>query len=150
MEIPREIVDQMTRIGEFAERPDPESTKNELLSLGVSEHSEIFCFCMKYVPAGILDSACLTELIDPSSPATQMRWATDFVREVCDVSHDFICVSTTEGEGFFLLGLQTGGVYDVELPDVEKLNKGELVPTWGSFFDFIEWYLFEEDTSGMS
>lgn len=139
--IPEAIVDRMREQGDYVVRRDVLVAKRELLALGISEGSEAFCFFAEYVAAEIEDSECDVELLDPSSPTPQMSSATDFVRELYGVSNRFVCISSTEGEGFFLLDILEGGVYDVEIPIEDALNEGRVEPSWTSFFSFIEWFL---------
>lgn len=141
--IPKTIVDQMKAQGRYVLRKDPLDAKRELDALGLASDSEAYLFYFEYLASEIEDSECDVELVDPSSPTPQMRGVTDFVRELYGVGERFICISSTEGEGFFLLDRVGGGVYDVEIPVEDDLNRGEVEPNWPTFFAFIEWFLPE-------
>lgn len=145
MKIPESLVERMEEQGDYVVRQDVELARREMNALGVNAQSEAYCFFSKYVPAAaVYDAHCYEELVDPCSPTPQMREVTEFVRETYGVGERFICLTSAEGEGFYLLDVVRGGVYDVDVPVSRELNEGDVEPTWPSFFAFMDWILPEK------
>lgn len=67
--------------------------------------------------------------------------ATDFGRDAYEITEDFVCLTSGEGEGFLIYGKKDRRIYDVSVSDLDALEAGEAEARWDSFFDLIEWYV---------
>ena len=56
--------------------------------------------------------------MDPCSPTPQLRSATEFAREVYEVPEGFICLTSCEGEGFYLYECGTEAVFDLGVEEL--------------------------------
>ncbi len=79
--------------------------------------------------------------MDLALPTPQLLRVTEFVREVFGVPDAYICLTSAEGEGFYLYNKDNGCVYDVDVADIDLLIIGSLKAKWNTFFSFMEWYL---------
>lgn len=112
-----------------------------LSQLNIKDHEEINSFFSTYNLSGVISRSSKEELLDLCSPTPQIFEATEFGRDVYEITEDFICLTSGESEGFFLYSKKDQKVYDVNVEDLDDLESGELEPRWDSFFDLIKWYL---------
>ncbi len=118
-----------------------ELVQEALLKLNIKHHEEINAFFSTYNLSGVLSESSNVELLDLCSPTPQIFDATEFGRDVYDITEDYICLTSGEGEGFFLYSIEDKKVYDVNVEDLDALEAGKLEPRWNSFFDLMKWYL---------
>ncbi len=141
--IPEKIVTLMSKQTGKCLRPagDKEKIIECLKELGIEDHEQIKEFFIMYKASAILSKTSNEELMDLLSPTKQIADVTEFVRDVYGVKDDYICISSAEGEGFFLYSKIDSAIYDVNVEELEELEAGSTTPKWTSFFDFLEWYL---------
>jgi len=121
-----------------------------LETLGVADHDQLKEIFTTYNLNAFI-SKRLTELMDLCSPTPQIAETTDFGRDIYEVPEEYICLTSGEGEGFFLYSKLDRKVYDVDVSELEALDAGEKEARWETFFDLIEWYVSpEEDDMGES
>ncbi len=111
-----------------------------LRSLGVYEHEQLKEFFCQYKLSGILSNRSV-ELLDLCSPSPQIEEATDFGRDTYDITDDFICLTSGEGDGFLLYSKLDRKVYDISVSELDSLEAGDTECRWESFYDLIEWSL---------
>lgn len=126
-------------------RSDTQSVKNALSELGISLDSEFAEFFLAYRITLFLSEVSNEELCDLTEPSEQIKVGTNFVHEVWGVPENYICFTTVEGEGCYLYDKITGTVSDFELATREEFLTGETTTKWGSFFEFMMWYLGDSD-----
>ena len=108
--------------------------------LGLTGDPQVKEFFESFQLSGVLSSRS-QELLDLCSPTPQIAEATDFGRDTYEITDDFVCLTSGEGEGFILYSKTNGKVYDVAISQLDDLEAGNMEVTWQSFFDLIEWYL---------
>lgn len=119
---------------------DNEKVHQCLNELGLLGHEQWNDFFLKYKLSGVLTNRS-TELLDIASPSPQIAEVTDFVRDVYDVTEDYVCLTSGEGEGFYLYSIVDRKIYDVTVDELDELESGGKEARWDSFYDLIEWYL---------
>ena len=112
----------------------------ELEKLGISEESQIGQFYLKY-RGPFFSPVRLPELLDVERPTPEVAEQTEYVRTELGVPEDFVCLTTTEGEGMYLYRISTGEVFDVGFKDVPRLGTDEgVLARWMTFQDFLVEY----------
>ena len=139
--IPVDIVKRMSEQPGRVDRDDADEAERHLRALGFRGDTEVVRFFRRYSAAGVMGTASSEELLDPASPTPQLEAVNAFVRDVYEVPARFVCLSSAEGEGFYLVDVNTGVVFDVGVEDLDELESGRIDPRWPSFFDFLRWYL---------
>lgn len=140
--IPRSIVDAMSRQVGLVNRSenDAERVLASLAELGVSDHEQLKEFFLAYKLSGVL-SKRETELVDLCSPTPQILETTEFGRDTFEVTDDFICLTSGEGDGFILYSKTSRKLFDVSVDELDAVESGERKADWESFYDLIKWYL---------
>jgi hypothetical protein len=123
-----------------ARRRRPDDVIEQLRKLGIEADSQLATFFREFIAPNLLSSSSLETLMDPASPSPQMGRATSFVREVWELPHEYVCLTSCEGEGCYLYSTRTGAVYDFELRTREEFLANQIAK-WRDFNTFIEWYL---------
>ena len=139
--IPKSISDEMLRTRGNVLRKSESLVVEELRRLGVPEHSQFGEFFIHFQVSALSSAVSKEELMDLASPAPQIRSVTEFVHGVYDVPDQFICLTSAEGEGFYLYDRDSEAVYDVGVEDVQALAARTVTPSWRDFYTFISWYL---------
>ncbi len=124
------------------ERPtaDLPVVAERLAELGIGGDPQVREFFKNYTLSGVLSDRPL-ELLDLYSPTPEIAEATDFGRDVYEITDEFVCLTSGEGEGFILFSKTDGSVFDVDVDQLDDLEAGNLEPSWLSFYELIEWYL---------
>lgn len=139
--IPVDLVGLVSKqTGSFL-RNNPIEVDCVLDSLGVSLDSEFADFYRHYKVSTFHSCTSNVELLDILSPSQQVSRATTFIHEVWELPNEWVCFSSTEGEGCFLYSTKTGEVFDFDLASREEFLKGNFRCGWKGFFDFMTWYL---------
>jgi len=140
--IPLSIVDAMSRQVGRVNRSDSDAEKvlASLRDLGVADHEQLKEFFLAYKLSGVL-SKRETELVDLCSPTPQILEATEFGRDTFNVTDDFICMTSGEGDGFVLYSKISRKLFDVGVNELDAVEAGKRDADWESFYDLIEWYL---------
>ena len=140
--IPATITQKMSQQAGNVDRDstDLDKVNQALATLGIEDHEQPKEFFTRFKLSGVLSNHPV-ELLDLCSPTEQIFEATDFGRDTYEMTDDFICLTSGEGEGFLVYAKENRKVYDVSVSDLDALEAGEKEATWESFFDLIEWYL---------
>ncbi len=139
--IPVDLVGLVSKqTGNFL-RNNPIEVDSVLDSLGVSLDSEFADFYRRYKVSTFHSRTSNVELLDILSPSQQVSRATTFIHEVWELPNEWVCFSSTEGEGGFLYSTKTGEVFDFDLATRDEFLKGNSRAGWNGFFDFMTWYL---------
>ena len=120
---------------------DPSEAAVELEHLGILTESEFAAVYLKYSPSVFLSTVSHEQLLDLVGPGGKLCMATEFVHSVWELPHDYVCITSCEGEGCYLYSKTTGGVYDFSLADRERFVGERPTPMVSSIFAFFEWYL---------
>jgi hypothetical protein len=139
--IPDDVLELLKRQPAAQGRADVLVVQRELAALGVDTGSEVAEFFESYRAVNIHSRHTSEQLMDPAFPSPQLAAATQFVQEVYQVDERFLCITSAEGEGFYLYDLRSGVVFDVAVAQLEDLESGKLTPRWSTFFDMLRWYL---------
>jgi hypothetical protein len=122
-------------------RATPETVNKELDALCIprdSEFGEFFrSYVITYFPSDVSDE----ELCDLIDPTPEIAAGTKYVRDVWDLSEQYVCLSSIQGEGAYLYDRYAGTVWDFDLALRDDFVGGKQKPRWMSFFDFMIWYL---------
>ena len=129
----------MTQRGQVV-RKDKQKAIVELKKLGIAEGSQIYDFFLEFKPGTFLSTSSYEELMDIAEPSPEITLGTNFIHEVWEIPEEYICLTSCEGEGCYLYSKNTEAVYDFSLAEREQFISNP-IPSWGSFFEFIEWYL---------
>lgn len=136
--IPIEIIQLLDRQKGETHRTQPlEHIREKFGLLGLSEESPLAQFFSQHKVGGILSPRRGDTLLDMDSIVD----ATSFGREVYEIQEHYICLTSGEGEGFYLLDKRTGEVFDADVAQLDDLEAGKMKPRWSDFFDLIYWYL---------
>ena len=140
--IPNSIIEKMSgRIGHVDRSPsDLDKVNQSLAALGIGDTEEFSEFFRRFNLSGVL-STREVELLDLCSPTEQIREATDFGRDTFDMTQDFVCLTSGEGDGFIVYSKIDKKIYDVGVADLDDLEAGNREADWGSFYELIDWYL---------
>ena len=142
--IPQTIVDAIenqSRGNYMRTNSDSTEVLESLRELGVDEHNQLKEFFLRYNLSGCLLGQEGEELLDLCSPTRQIAGATDFGRDVYEVPASYICLTSGEGEGFYLYSIADRIVYDVDVDQLDALEAGQIKARWESFYDLLEWYV---------
>ncbi len=121
-------------------RQDKESAVFELARLGIVPGSEIYEFFVEFAITLFISTSSDESLMDVAEPNPEILVGTEFVHEVWGIPEQYICLTSCEAEGCYLLSKETQSVYDFSLSERDAFIS-KPVPSWKSFFEFIEWYL---------
>ena len=139
--IPADVEELMKAQPAASGRDDASEVLRELGALGVQPEDELALFYVQYRAANVHSRRTSEELMDPAFPTPQLASATEFARETYEVGEEFLCLTSGEGEGFYLYEFSTGAIFDVDVDELDELESGSLKPRWSSFFDLMRWYL---------
>lgn len=141
--IPNSIKELMSKQQGQVKRPseDAEKVVQCLKDLGLEGHEQLHEFFTTYRLSGVLSKTSPEELMDLASPTPQIAEVTEFVRDTYGVLEDFVCLTTGEGEGFYLYSKSDRRIYNVGVDELDALEAGEKKAEWNSFFELLEWYL---------
>lgn len=56
-----------------------------------------------------------------------------------EVTEDYVCLTSGEGEGFYLYSITDRKIYDVSVDELDDLEAGKKEARWGSFYELLEW-----------
>lgn len=140
--IPNEIRDIIRKHPGRVVRSADEIPKvlSDLRNLGIKTDSQFGEFFLDYTLAGVL-SRRNCELLDISSPSSEIFIATKFGRDVFVVPGGYACLTSGENEGFILYSISDEHVYDIGVAEIDDLAAGLSSPKWDSFNDLLLWYL---------
>ncbi len=139
--IPTTIVERMSHQRGDIHRGDQTAPLAELARLGIAPDSQFGAFYLRYRASSLHSDTSFEELMDVASPSAQIRDVTTFVRETYEVPEPFVCITSAEGEGFYLYDPRSEAVYDLDVTQLDALARGALPPRWPDFHAFLEWYL---------
>lgn len=115
--------------------------QHALSKLGVDQESAFAKIYLEYDISAI-HSNQTTELLDICFPdEDEILSATRFGREIYDVPEGYLCLTSGEGEGFFLYEIETGRIFDLDVDDMDVLSKDDRQARWNDFYELFEWYL---------
>ena len=140
--IPTTIIQKMGQQAGNVDRDSADEGKvNEALAaIGIEDHEQPKEFFTRFKLSGVLSNHPV-ELLDLCSPTDQIFEATDFGRDTYEMTDDFVCLTSGEGEGFLVYSKQNRKIYDVSVSDLDALEAGEKEASWDSFYDLVDWYL---------
>lgn len=118
-----------------------ESTENILLEYGVKKDSGFFKLYTKYFLRFLNSRSGAGEIVDPLPP---QGFSAKMAHDYWDVPNNYILFSTGEGEGGYLYNIENDSVWDFQIGQLQQLADGTL-PHWDSFYDFMIWYLSDEE-----
>lgn len=139
--IPSDVRQLMSQQQGDTSRSDVGLAQSALAQLGVKRDSEFWEFYSEYCVSAVMSSVSTEELMDPSDPGPQLADVTEFARETYELEEGFVCITSGEGEGFYLYSLAEASVYDVGVDELDDLEAGRIKPRWASFYDFMRWYV---------
>lgn len=114
---------------------------NALKELGVSLESEFAKVFTEYKPANFKSTMSDEFICDIAEPTQQVKAGTEFIHDMWELPENYICFTSLQGEGGYLLDKHSGGVWDFDLSQHDDFVSGRIPPKWNSFFEFISWYL---------
>jgi hypothetical protein len=142
--IPIEIQSLAARAGKGSFiRSDVGAAEAALKKLGIDPRSEYYSFALCYCLGNFFPHALDDWLCEICEPTEEVLAGTSFVHDVWQLPDDFICLTSCQGEGCFLLSRTTGEIFDFSLADREAFLQGA-VARWPSFFEFMRAYLTPE------
>lgn len=136
--IPKDLVNLIEKQSERTTSIDKKSAACALEKLGIpldSEFGEIF---LNYLPANFQSSVSDEYICDISEPTEQISVGTEFIHEMWELPENYICFTSLQGEGGYLLDKNSGGVWDFDLAQYDDFVSGLTPPRWTGFFDFIK------------
>jgi len=122
-------------------RTDKDAAKQALIELGVPLDSEFAEFYLKYYSPDMVSTVSNEYIVELTSPSEQIATGTKFVHEVWGVPENYICFTSCQGEGGYLLDRLTGKVWDFDLANRNEFITGNIPAKWNGFFEFLIWYL---------
>jgi hypothetical protein len=138
--VPKAITERIRdRPGEWL-RGEPTEVLEDLALLRVAGDSQFGAFYLRYRASPLFSNRSHEELMDVASPSPQVRNVTTFVRDTHDVPEPFICITSADGEGFYLYDPRDKSVYGLGVKQLHALRNGSLKPRWPDFFTFLAWY----------
>jgi|HubBroStandDraft_1064217.scaffolds.fasta_scaffold06508_2 hypothetical protein len=126
-------------------RKDREAVLQALSDLKIPVESEFGEFYLNYVTVNFGSKIPCSTLCDITKPYPEIIEVAEFARDLWELPEHFICITSTEGEGCFLYDRCTGKVWDFSLETRDDFIAGREKARWGSFFEFMTWYLGGED-----
>mgnify|MGYP001104846960 FL=1 len=136
----KKLVEQQSGSVHRVSRQAVESALNELQ---VSLDSEFAEFFFTYTITLFRSEESDEQLCDVVAPTSEIVVGSRFIWDVWGVPEHFICLTNLQGEGAYLYDRNAGGVWDFELRSREAFLAGRQQAKWGSFFEFMTWYLGE-------
>ena len=144
--IPQQLVTLIESQPCFRQRPDTAEVSRALTTLGIALDSEFAQIYLAYHPADFESRANDEVLMDIAEPTEEILMGTEFIHEVWELPHNFVALTSLQGEGGYLLDKDSGGVWDFDLGDREAFIAGRIPARWAGFFEFIHWLLTAEPT----
>jgi hypothetical protein len=106
------------------------------------EHDSAFAKIYLQYDISAIRSDKTTELLDICFPdEDEILSATRFGHDIYDVPEGYLCLTTGEGEGFFLHEIKTGRIFDLNVDEMGVLSKADRQARWSDFYELFEWYL---------
>ena len=139
IEIPESLVELCLAQQGDVECDDRAAAAQELERLGIPGDSQFTAFYLRFCPTVFSSPHSYEELNDLTRGS--VRDATAFVHETWELPHEFVCLTSCEGEGCYLYSKETGAVYDFSLADRDTFVAQLPQPIAPDIFRFIEWYL---------
>lgn len=118
-----------------------QETKAILIEFGVQKNSGFFKLYTKYFLRFLNSRSGADEIVDPLPP---QGFSAKMAHDYWDVPNNYILFSTGEGEGGYLYNIENDSVWDFQIGQLQQLADGTL-PHWDSFYDFMIWYLSDEE-----
>ncbi|UWF51928.1 SMI1/KNR4 family protein [Pseudomonas sp. N3-W] len=139
--IPEKLATLIEQQQDDIHRADKKSVEIALEALGVSPDSEFGEIYIKYKPANFESNVSDEYIKDVAEPTQQVLRGTTFIHEVWEIPENYICFTSLQGEGGYFLDKLSGCVWDFDLAQQENFVSGLIPARWGSFFEFLTWYL---------
>lgn len=123
---------------------DKENAIKVLEQLGLNPSTEVYEYYSQIYGGNIINPRAIDEMIDI---ADEVIFDTlDYIRDRYEISSDFIPLTSDQAEGMFLFNVKDHKIYDFDLACYEDFINGTN-PRWGSFYDFLLWYITPESKS---
>lgn len=122
-------------------RRDRAKAERALAELGIHADSEFAQFFRDYAITLFGSDVSNEELVDIAEPTFRIAAGTRFVQEVWELPERYICFTSCQGEGGYLYDKESGAVFDFSLATRDAFVEGLEPARWGSFFEFMCWYL---------
>jgi len=116
---------------------DLEKVNLALQKIAVKATEELAEFFRQFKLPGVLNKRSV-ELLDLCSPTEQIQEATEFGQDAFEIKDDFLCLTSSEGEGFVLYSKSSKRAFDASADELDSLEAGDKEPEWNSFFELIE------------
>ncbi|MBI3562431.1 MAG: SMI1/KNR4 family protein [Gammaproteobacteria bacterium] len=139
------IPDELSKLmGQFkinVKRIDRKAAENALADLNIPIDSEFAEFFLTYLTPPCRSKLSDEVIYDIADPTPEIVAETRFVHDVWDIPDNYICFTSTEGEGAYLYDIKTGKIWDFALVNRTDFLAGKIKPRWNGFFEFLIWYL---------
>lgn len=112
-----------------------------LESLKIPLTSEFAEFYIKYCPIDFKSTVSDEYIMDICEPSEQVLAGTQFIHEVWELPTNFICFTSLQGEGGYLLDIEAGSVFDFDLADWDDFTAKKIPARWRTFYEFMTWFL---------
>ncbi|MFK3774207.1 SMI1/KNR4 family protein [Pseudomonas sp. NPDC089406] len=112
-----------------------------LHAMGLCEDSEFGQIYKTYKPANFESRVSFEPLYDIAEPSNQILVGTEFIHDTWELPEHYVCFTTLQGEGGYLLDKISGQVFDFDLGAHDAFVAGMVPARWASFFEFLQWYL---------
>ena len=140
--IPTNVCEYLDSLKSQVKRQDLSLALSGLSDLGIEKDTQFAKFYSKY-QGPFTSPRPIEELLDIGVPTNEIMQQSEYVCDSFDIPNSFICLTTTESEGFFLYDKKTEAVYDVNYQDIDDFLSNKLPPKWKDFNDFLEWYFID-------
>lgn len=132
------LIDLQPRV---KKRTNEELAIEQLKIVGIDTESEFAIFYRQYMPGSLDSKACADTLCDIAESTNEILEGTKFIHEMWELPGIYVCFSSLQSEGGFLLNTENGMIWDFDLGQHAAFMAGEIKPRWNVFFEFLEWYL---------
>lgn len=122
-------------------RRDKDLASTALENLDVSPETEFGQILLSYIIADVISDVSDETLSEISEPSESVLWATEFIHSKWKLPENYICFTSLEGEGGYIMEKTSGKIWDFDLSERENFLNGEISAHWNGFFEFLEWYL---------
>ncbi|MFK3774196.1 SMI1/KNR4 family protein [Pseudomonas sp. NPDC089406] len=122
-------------------RKDKDLASKALENLDVSPETEFGQILLSYIIADVISNVSDETLSEISEPSESVLWATEFIHRTWKLPYNYICFTSLEGEGGYIMEKSSGKIWDFDLSERENFLKGEIPAHWNGFYEFLEWYL---------
>ena len=112
--------------------------------LNVPKNSEFYEFYSTYYGRNLNYRSGASPIVDPSPPQNYLLHAAFVGHDAWEVPEQYILFSTGEGDGGYLYNKDDGTVWDFNLGE-QKLLGTDALPHWNSFYEFMVWYLTDDE-----